>query len=392
MANTARISFKQDILCVESSDLLKKAKDSKNEKLLKVQPYQIRTEMNLVSAHLSVEQKTAAMKAAQKEADRIEDELVKKIKELASEVEKFLELDKRGNDKAGDLAEKRVKSVSDDIDDTLPDFGHSIRKKVQEAIKMKLASSVKSSSSGGFRGIKLALKFEHGGVSEEIGKDYQNAAKALDAAGEQAVTKSKEDKKATDALRQTLKDKIAEVEKAVKEVAKADDEAAKAKAAKANDDAAKTKDNEANKLKESFVSGIPSAARALGKEFKDYVDRIEGYQEHLIKTAKALKAEASELNKDLSELGPKAKAKKDRFEQVGRELGELQKVVDGRLKEAKNTVARFKAAESITQPNRWLAELENVSRAVDLAFVRTIDAEKFNKAAEAMVAEGKKQI
>jgi hypothetical protein len=358
MPGTAKVTMKGEILSAESSDLLKMAK---HEKLVKIQPYQIRTEINLQSAGFNEMQKKAAELSARREANRVEEEFLKKIDTLVAELKKFIEMDERGNDKAGDLAEKRVKSVSDDLEDSLPEFGKRIRKAVEKTLGKTLPGTAKSASSGGFRGIKLIYRFEHGGVSEEIVKGYQDAAKSLDQAAEQAMTKSKEDKKATDALKQSVRDQFNAVAKVT---AKNDPEVMK-----------------------KLVEDIPNSARTLGKEVEGYADKVEAFQEALEKTQKMLDREMKDLAKDLST--SEFRNKKDKFDRVDKELQALQKAVNIRLQDIKPVSQKLKDAEKYLTAKQWQIGLMDITAKV--AKFDPISADTFNKAADTMVMEGKKK-
>ena len=87
--NTAKISLEATILIAESSDLLEEGEGlSAASKLIKIPavPDPHRDESS--GGGLSVEQKTAAMKAAQKDADHFEDKLLKQVKDLVPRVGK----------------------------------------------------------------------------------------------------------------------------------------------------------------------------------------------------------------------------------------------------------------------------------------------------------------
>ena len=59
----------------------------------------------------------------------------------------------------------------------------------------------------------MTAKFEHGGASAEVVKEYQDAAKSLDQAGEAAMVKGSEDKKAVDGIKQSIKEQLVAVSK-----------------------------------------------------------------------------------------------------------------------------------------------------------------------------------
>jgi len=345
--------MKDDVLAVESSDLLKMAK---TEKLIQIQAYQIRLHINLQKAGLSELQEGVVKMFAQKEANRLETEMLKQIDDLVKELKKLQEEDKRGNDKAGDLAEKKVKSVSDEIDDSLPEFGPHIRKAIEKAMGKKLPGASKTVASGGFRGIKLLAKFEHGGASAEIVKDFQDAAKMLDQAGEKAVAESKAEKKAVDALEEKIDDKIDEAVKAEKE-----------------------KDGQ-------FVDKLREKVRDMSKDCDSYVERVKDFQEFLTKTDKDLSREVNEISKDLSK--PGFQAKKGKFDEVRKQFDKLQAAVDERLSKVKPIATAFKDPSRFDSIQDWKGELQSVKSR--LGQLSAINANDFNKAVDAMVMESKK--
>ena len=154
--SAAKVRVKDDELTVESSDLLKAAHDSKAKEFLKIQPYLIGVSIGINGfKQRSSIQDAAVEMAAKREAQKIEDELVKMVKDLVKDLEKLQKEDQAGNKKAGEEAKKRVKATSDKIEDTLPEFGRRIRKAVEQSVGQKLPSSRQERRPGAFQRTRL---------------------------------------------------------------------------------------------------------------------------------------------------------------------------------------------------------------------------------------------
>jgi hypothetical protein len=147
-------------LCAESSNALKGAKE---EKLIEISPYQVRTLIDVSSITSNVK-KQIAFRESQNVAEKFADKLFKQIDDMMVELKALVAKDKNGDGTAAAKAKELVKTVGDEIEETLTDFGKLIRKTV-ETKAGKLPSGTKSVSSGGFRGIRLVAKFENAGAS-----------------------------------------------------------------------------------------------------------------------------------------------------------------------------------------------------------------------------------
>ena len=127
-----------------------KANDSSIKSMLQIQPFQIRTQINLAEAKLSTEKKTAAMKAAQKEGDQIQKELEERVEKLVKRLKELQAKDKIGDAKAGDEAQNgHQRNVPTTSMRRLPDFGRRIyARRSKKEHRAKVSASCKSVSIG----------------------------------------------------------------------------------------------------------------------------------------------------------------------------------------------------------------------------------------------------
>jgi hypothetical protein len=376
MAFTVKVGIKKDIFTAESSDVLSEVKKKTEVKaFVQVKPYQIHTEINLTAAALSIDKKTSATKAAQKEADTFQGELEDKIEKLVKRLKELQAKDKMGDAKAGEEAEKECKKCGDEIDDTLPDFGIRIRKAVEKGSGAKLAAGCKSLSNGRFGGdpkIKLVAEFDHAGASSEVAKDYRDAVKSFEKAKAMIAEEVKGDKKTADALKASVKKTLQDAS----DVNPVKDPAG------------------ANKL----IAGVPGTAESFAKSFDLYAKNVNDFGELLRKTREGFNKESNELKKDLTT--PESREKKTKLDKVGDQLLDLQSAVTKRLMEAKQIAQQFREAEKISLPANakeaervkvvkdWQAQIAGINAQV--AKFDEIDADKFNKALQEMATESKK--
>ncbi len=126
MADT-KVIFKKNLLIVENSDLIRAARTPASKQLLQISPLCVATEINLAGVATNAGLEIKLIKAARDKADAIQKDLLKQLKQLVDDLTVLRKQDEQGNDKAGDSAEKRVKTVDNNIDQTLVDFGYEVR-------------------------------------------------------------------------------------------------------------------------------------------------------------------------------------------------------------------------------------------------------------------------
>ncbi len=392
----AKVRVKDDELCVESSDLLKAAHDSKAKEFLKIPPYQIGVSIGIDGfKQRSPKQDGAVEMAAKREAQKIEDELIKLVNELVKELEKLQKEDQAGNKKAADEAKKRVKATSEKIDDTLPEFGRRIRKAVEQSLGQKLPSSVKSVGRGRFGEIVLIGQFE-GGDDSEFEAAFTSVAKSLGAFDDEAVKAAQGEEKANEKIEDTLADELADTKKHKEAVVKAKQEADKAakiaeeaaaKAKSATEQNRKEAESKATKAKQAaqeagakiseleqeFGKSILTKSRKLRDEFETYGGQLEEFKKGVDAKLKSMETEHRKL---LTTASGQEKAKLDKMKA---ELTDLGKRLGARLDAVRKLAGQYKDFKSTVVPEweaRLTKDLEAVKKMDKINVQKLVDATK----------------
>jgi hypothetical protein len=358
MIGTSKVKIKNGKLIVENSDMLKPANKGKAAQYLTISPFHVRTEVGVSSLGDGAVVEGAVVKAATKMANEIEAKLQGYIHKLVGELEICERKDKSGDDKAGDTAAKKVKDASDEIDEELPDFGTHIRKYVEKSIGKKIPGSVRSVSTGQFRGLKLKFKFEHGGSLAETVKDFKDAAKTLAEAGKEAVEQNKEAGELLTKFKAAVSSKYKEV-------------SAQAKTSPKNDPRA-----------------IKASAQELGSLATQYTDKLGSMQDTLKSMSTDYEKEQRGLKGDLA--SNEFKSRRDTLTQVGTQLTDLKKAVDKSATDSKQIPSEFREAESITEFSKWHLRLAALNTQV--ARLTPPNATKFADALKKMNTESDRKL
>jgi hypothetical protein len=295
-------------LTVECSDLLKNAKNASDcKKLLKVSPFMIRMEMQLDRLELDVDEKIQVTKAAQAEADKVQQEIEKELNDLVKTVLKLQKEDAAGNSKAESEAEKQIEASHKKIESQLPQFGRRIRKAIEAGLKSKgrkhkMDSSVKSSATGSFKEIVLIADFQSGSDSE-FQSAFSDAAKNLDELIKEAVKYGDEEEKRRTSLIRSLSDELEDIADYKKK------------------DTAK----ESSSSKDEYDSkNLRTKARSMESNFGQYVQNFEEYKKVVDKAAQEFDRQVIKLgksadNKEKSLL----KQTKDKLTKLQRDIAKL---------------------------------------------------------------------
>jgi hypothetical protein len=350
-----RVTIKDGVLLVESSDLIKDARTPATKDLLKIAPFCIRVEIPLTGIDLKAKGPKIE-KAAQETANKIQKELLTTLKKLVDDLVTLKKLDQQGNEKAGETAEKRVKDVSDKIEEALVDFGHDLRKGIEKV--GKLQSGVKSVAGGHFRGLHLIYAFR-GGQRAVFTEAYEETAKAFDQLGDEALRSAREEESSREGV-------LGELQEALKT------------AQEARDDAQREPSSDA-----SWAQSVIQEARNLQRHFQDWGKLLADWQKGLEQAEKESLKSLGKLSKDAD---PKAKQS---AQKVTEELKKLTKVVTTRLAAVVGMFGEYKKRAAVgSKPDGWIARLER-----DVATVKAmkdIDAHALNTTARQMVQHAQK--
>ena len=206
MADT-KVKFKKDLLSVENSDLIRAARTPAAKPLLQIAPFCIFTEFNLSGVKTDMALEIKLVKAARDAADDIQKELLKQLKQLVDDLTVLSKQDQQGNEKAGESAEKRVKTVQDDLEEALVDFGSNVRESLKKIVKF--SSGVKSVSRGHFRGLKILYAFK-GGQKAAFTEAYAETAKEFDKLGDEALSSTRGEENQREGVLRALEDSAKE--------------------------------------------------------------------------------------------------------------------------------------------------------------------------------------
>lgn len=163
---SGKIELKKGELTVDAQNVLATARP---EKLIAISPFQIRTHIDLKSLDLQSPDQLKVLKAVGDEAKKFTKEAVDEVQKLVTDLKALVKKDAEGDASAGGKAKALVEKVSGELEDKLPDFGRLMRKAVERSLRKKLSTTNKSVSTGGFKGLKLTVKF----TSSDNGLDVE---------------------------------------------------------------------------------------------------------------------------------------------------------------------------------------------------------------------------
>lgn len=397
MADT-KVKFKKNLLIVENSDLIRAARTPAAKQLLHISPLFVATEINLSGIQTDMALEIKLVKAARDKADAIQKDLLTQLKQLVDDLTVLHKQDQQGNNKAGESAEKRVKTMGGNIDEALVDFGHDVRGALKKFVK--IPAGVKSISRGHFRGLKLLVAFK-GGQKAAFAEAYEETAKDFDKLGDAAQSAARDEKKQREDALRALQDAVTSFHEyqytEKKEMHEARDNVekphAQAKAKKGADKADKGDKDLQNarikldKLKDeqpkNWTKYVIQQARSLQSQLQGWRDQLQQYR-------KELEAADKEALKSLGELKKDAEEKEKRpIQKVIDELRKLNKLVANRSATVASMTGEYKKwGTTGGKPDAWLKRLER-----DVATVKTmkdIQAQNLDKAATEMVRVAKK--
>lgn len=287
---------KNNDLTVETSDLLHDVKIDK--KVLEIGKFQVRVEVPLGTGGDAKD----AMKGAEKEANKIKDELEKDVENLDKKLKKLLDEDEAGNKKAAAEADKLVKATEKDLKDALPEFGRRVSKAAYGG--KKPATTKKSSCSGRFGGIELIAKFTAG--EDEYVPYLRELAEGVEKLGKELAKKTADESRVLTTYQDLLKDYFASFDKAAR--------------GKPGLTARTFREGDGKKDADKIL--------AAGKDYESHVDELE---RDLRKASKDLEKldKCQKTIKDPDRETKAALAESDNFEKT---LGELRKTIDDRAK------------------------------------------------------------
>ena len=337
MADT-KVKFKKDLLIVENSDMIRAARTPAAKQVLHISPLCVATEINLSGVQTDMALEIKLVKAARDKADAIQQELLKQLNQLVDDLTVLRKQDQQGNDKAGESAEKRVKTVDENIDEALVDFGHEVRGALKKFVK--IPSGVKSISRGHFRGLKLLVAFK-GGQKAAFAEAYEETAKDFDKLGDEALSSAREEKSQRESVLRALQDTL-------------------------------------KSSQQEEEDHIIAEARSLQSQMQGWGDQLQQYQKQLAAADKEALKSLAKLKKDAQEKEKRA------IQKVIDELRKLNKLVASRSATVAFMLGEYKKWGTTSgKPEAWLKRLER-----DVATVKAmkdIQGQDLDKAGSDMV-------
>ena len=373
---------------------IKAARQKAPKDLLEIAPFFVVTEINFSGVPLNTGLEIKVLKAARDKADAIQKELVGQLNKLADDLIVLRKQDQQGSDKAGESAEKRVKTVGDQVEEALYDFGHDVRKTAGEGGQVsRLASRASvADSSGGSSWCTLSS----GGAKAAFTEAYEEQAKEFDKIGDEALSSARDEENQRESVQRALEDAVKSAKEQVEEMAKASEQA-KNKVAKqekrlkdAEDDkekkAATEELEEAKKERDELPSKQTAAwNKWVIQEARSMQSQMQGWANTLQQFQKALEAADKEALKALNKLKKDAEEKqKKAVQKVMDELHKLSKSVSSRYATVNYMFGEYKKSGAIAaKADDWNKRLVR-----DVSTVKTmkdLSAQELNKAAREMV-------
>jgi hypothetical protein len=385
-----KVKFNKDVLTVDSSDLIRKARTPAAKPLLVISPFCIFTEINLSGVKVDAALESKLVKAAEAKAAVIQKELLKQLKQLVDDLTVLSKQDQQGNEKAGESAEKRVKTVNDNIEEQLVDFGHDIREALKKLVK--IPTGVKTVSRGHFRGLKLLYAFK-GGQKAAFTEAYEATAKNFDTFADGVLSSSRDEEKQRGGALRALQDSAKGFHN------HEETEAGKTKDAQRNLDDAREKANdkpgdskttkELQKAEETWEK-LPKEreanwAKYVIQEARSLQSQMQGWSDQLLQYQKQLTAADKEALISLGKIKKNADNKeKKAVQKVIDELHKLNRMVTNRLATVNELTSAYKRCGSAA-PKReaWAKRLDGDIKTVRA--MKDINAQELNKAAREMV-------
>jgi len=385
-----KVKYVKDLLTVDSSDLIRPARTPAAKPLLFIAPFCIFTEINLSGVKVDKPLEDKLTKAAETKTEAIQKELLKQLKQLVDDLTVLSKQDQQGNEKAGESAEKRVKTVNDFIEEALVDFGHDVREALKKLVK--IPTGVKTISRGHFRGLKILYSFK-GGQKAAFTEAYTETAKEFDKLGDDALSSAREEENQREGVLRALQDTLKgfreyedsrknETKQAQKELVDAQTELKKDpkddKAIKELQKAEETLKKLPKEQENNWGKYVIQEARSLQSQMQGWSGQLQEYQKQLAAADKEALKSLAKLKKDAQDKEKKA------IQKVIDELHKLSRSVSSRLATVNYMTGEYKKiGASAAKPEAWGKRLTT-----DVATVKTmkdIDAQELNKAAREMV-------
>lgn len=219
MASIAVYDDKANSISVDLDNLLDKLRKNKEVKeLITLNPFQVAVEIPL-DTHLPDPEK--AFQPIESAVDGLRDEAEKEVWELVAKLQKLQAEEAGGNKSAVDTAEKVVKASEKRLKELAGRVGLTLRKAVQKIVNKEAEEKVqlRSTSRTNFKGIELWEEaFENKSEAVTVTPHFETLAKALAAAGKEALKQSQAEKIAREDVQEALKKKKKDIQDYLKKV------------------------------------------------------------------------------------------------------------------------------------------------------------------------------